>query len=120
MDAGWNSPWDDTRELKAVEGQEGVYELTISLDANVSFGFRSALQNEDGSVNEEQKDWFGYSAFTIAGNTASIAQDGSNYKSVSKGTYKFTLNLSDPENKTLTVAFTADEGGATTPDTPEA
>lgn len=124
MDTGWNSPWDDTRELKAVDGQEGVYELTISLDANVVFGFRSSLENEDGTVKGEQVDWFGYSAFTLAGNTESIVQDGSNYKAVSKGTYKFTLNLSDPENKTLTVTFTADEGGTTipepTPDAPEA
>ncbi len=124
MDPGWNSPWDDTRELKAVDGQEGVYELTISLDANVVFGFRSSLENEDGTVKGEQVDWFGYSAFTLAGNTESIVQDGSNYKAVSKGTYKFTLNLSDPENKTLTVTFTADEGGTTipepTPDAPEA
>lgn len=116
MDTDWNSPWDDTRELKAVDGQEGVYELTISLDANVVFGFRSSLENEDGTVKGEQVDWFGYSAFTLAGNTESIVQDGSNYKAVSKGTYKFTLNLSDPENKTLTVTFTADEGGATTPE----
>ncbi len=124
MDTDWNSPWDDTRELKAVDGQEGVYELTISLDANVVFGFRSSLENEDGTVKGEQVDWFGYSAFTLAGNTESIVQDGSNYKAVSKGTYKFTLNLSDPENKTLTVTFTADEGGTTipepTPDAPEA
>lgn len=118
--ASWDSPWDDTRELKAVEGQEGVYELTISLDANVVFGFRSSLENEDGTVQGEQVDWFGYGAFTLAGNTESIAQNGSNYKAVSKGTYKFTLNLSDPENKTLTVTFTADEGGTNTPDTPEA
>ena len=124
MDPGWNSPWDDTRELKAVDGQEGVYELTISLDAGVSFGFRSSLENEDGTVQGEQAGWFGYGAFTLAGNTESIVQDGSNYKAVSKGTYKFTLNLSDPENKTLTVTFTADEGGTTipepTPDAPEA
>ncbi len=124
MDTDWNSPWDDTRELKAVDGQEGVYELTISLDAGVSFGFRSSLENEDGTVQGEQAGWFGYGAFTLAGNTESIVQDGSNYKAVSKGTYKFTLNLSDPENKTLTVTFTADEGGTTipepTPDAPEA
>ena len=124
MDTDWNSPWDDTRELKAVDGQEGIYELTINLDAGVSFGFRSSLENEDGTVKGEQVGWFGYSAFTLAGNTESIVQDGSNYKAVSKGTYKFTLNLSDPENKTLTVTFTADEGGTTipepTPDAPEA
>lgn len=124
MDPDWNSPWDDTRELKAVAGQEGVYELTISLDAGVSFGFRSSLENEDGTVQGEQAGWFGYSAFTLAGNTESIVQDNNNYKTVSKGTYKFTLNLSDPENKTLTVTFTADEGGTTipepTPDAPEA
>lgn len=124
MDPDWNSPWDDTRELKAVAGQEGVYELTISLDAGVSFGFRSSLENEDGTVQGEQAGWFGYGAFTLAGNTESIVQDNNNYKTVSKGTYKFTLNLSDPENKTLTVTFTADEGGTTipepTPDAPEA
>ncbi len=116
MDTNWNSPWDDTRELKAVDGQEGVYELTINLDAGVSFGFRSSFENEDGTVQGEQAGWFGYGAFTLAGNTESIAQDNSNYKTVSKGTYKFTLNLSDPENKILTVTFTADEGGATTPE----
>lgn len=124
MDTDWNSPWDDTRELKAVDGQEGVYELTINLDAGVSFGFRSSLENEDGTVKGEQVGWFGYGAFTLAGNTESIVQDSSNYKAVSKGTYKFTLNLSDPENKILTVTFTADEGGTTipepTPDAPEA
>lgn len=116
MDTDWNSPWDDTRELKAVDGQDGVYELTINLDANVLFGFRSSFENEDGTVQGEQAGWFGYGAFTLAGNTESIAQDNSNYKTVSKGTYKFTLNLSDPENKILTVTFTADEGGATTPE----
>ena len=102
MHAEWNTPITDEYELKPVEGQDGVYQLTITLAAGVEFGFRSFAAGADGNVKPEQIDWFGAN-LTLAEGVTEITK-GNNLKTVSAGTYTFTL---DPANKTLGVTFVA-------------
>ena len=107
MHDSWNTPITDEYELKPVEGQDGVYQLTIELAAGVEFGFRSFAEDASGEVNPSQIDWFGGN-LTLAEGVTEITK-GNNLTMVSAGTYTFTL---DPANKTLGVSFTP----ASTPD----
>ena len=108
MHAEWNTPITDEYELKPVEGQNGVYQLTITLAAGVEFGFRSFAEDASGEVNtSKQIDWFGGN-LTLAEGVTEITKGG-NLTTVNAGTYTFTL---DPANKTLGVTFVA----ASTPD----
>ena len=107
MHDSWNTPIADEYELKPVEGQDGVYQLTIELAAGVEFGFRSFAEDASGEVNPSQIDWFGGN-LTLAEGVTEITK-GNNLTTVSAGTYTFTL---DPANKMLAVSFTP----ASTPD----
>ncbi len=100
MHDSWNTPITDEYELKPVEGNDGVYQLTIDLDAGVEFGFRSFAEDASGEVNSLQIDWFGGN-LTLAEGVTEITK-GNNLTTVSAGTYTFTL---DPANKTLGVTF---------------
>lgn len=107
MHDSWNTPIADEYELKPVEGQDGVYQLTIDLAAGVEFGFRSCAEGADGNVIPEQINWFAGN-LTLAEGVTEITK-GNNLTTVGAGTYTFTL---DPANKTLAVSFTP----ASTPD----
>ena len=100
MHDSWNTPITDEYELKPVEGQDGVYQLTIELAAGVEFGFRSFAEDASGEVNPSQIDWFGGN-LTLAEGVTEITKGG-NLTTVNAGTYTFTL---DPANKTLGVTF---------------
>ncbi len=107
MHDSWNTPIADKYELKPVEGQDGVYQLTIDLAAGVEFGFRSCAEGADGNVIPEQINRFAGN-LTLAEGVTEITK-GNNLTTVGAGTYTFTL---DPANKTLGVTFVA----ASTPD----
>lgn len=102
MHAEWNTPITEEYELRPVEGQDGVYQLTIDLAAGVEFGFRSFAEDASGEVNTtSQIGWFGGN-LTLAEGVTEITKGG-NLTTVGAGTYTFTL---DPANKTLGVTFT--------------
>ena len=100
MHDSWNTPITDEYELKPVEGNDGVYQLTIDLDAGVEFGFRSFAEDAEGNVIPKQIGWFSGN-LTLAEGVTEITKGG-NLKTVSAGTYTFTLN---PAEKTLDVTF---------------
>lgn len=108
MHDSWNTPITEEYELKPVEGQDGIYQLTIDLAADIGFGFLSCAEDAEGNVKPSQIDWFGGNLTLAEGVTEIITKDG-NLTTVSAGTYTFTL---DPANKTLAVSFTP----ASTPD----
>ena len=94
--------WEVGDKFVVDQENEGVYKMTIQLAAGVEFGFLSAAEG-----TTDQIDWFG-SGLTLTGDTEAVTKGG-NLKTVSAGTYTFTL---DPANNTLAVSFTP----ASTPD----
>lgn len=95
--------WEVGDKFVVDQENEGVYKMTIQLAAGVEFGFMVTNEGELGQV-----DWLG-SNLTLQGEGASALTHPGNFKTVSAGTYTFTL---DPANKTLAVSFTP----ASTPD----